>query len=390
MTPQEIKFKILQGENLLVEFKEKFSNLDSLAAEICALANTEGGTIFFGVADDKEIKGLKDYQKIEEQIMNLLRHNLEPSFSAKFVLTEIDNKVIGILNVPKSYFRPHKTNQGRYYIRVGTTKRYPSREELARIYQDVGQIRYDLAGIQATNIRDLDLDKVNDYYRRFYNENLFSSQLGLEQTLVNLEFLTDQADQSGKKSATVAGLLFFGREPQKFLPQSAVSVGVYDGKNLAAPMKNREEIKGTLVEVFEQVWDYVKRHLEINYEYLKGKRTEVLEYSEIAIREMIVNALVHRNYSIDGEQIRVFLFKDKMWVSSPGRLPNTITLDNITFRRHARNPLITEIMWNLGYVEKSGSGILRIIKAMQKHNQTVPKLEIEGEEFRVTIFNERG
>lgn len=389
MTPQEIKFKILQGENLLVEFKEKFSNLDSLAAEICALANTEGGTIFFGVADDKEIKGLKDYQKIEEQIMNLLRHNLEPSFSAKFILTEIDNKVIGILKVPKSSFRPHKTNQGRYYIRVGTTKRYPSREELARIYQDVGQIRYDLAGIQATNIRDLDLDKVNNYYRNFYNENLFSAKLGLEQTLVNLEFLTDPADQSGKKIATIAGLLFFGREPQKFLPQSAVSVGVYDGKNLAAPMKNREEIKGTLVEIFEQVWDYVKRHLEINYEYLKGKRTEVLEYSEIAVREMIVNALVHRNYSIAGEQIRVFLFKDKMWVSSPGRLPNTITLDNITFRRHARNPLITEIMWNLGYVEKSGSGILRIIKAMQKHNQTVPKLEIEGEEFRVTIFNER-
>jgi len=210
--------------------------------------------------------------------------------------------------------------------------------------------------------------------------------LEIEDILVNLEFLSNQKNDQGKKLATVAGILLFGKEPQKHLPQSAVSVGVYQGKNLASPMKDRQEIAGTLEEIFQKIWEYFRLRFKTKYEYNQGKRIEILEYPEAAVREMIVNALIHRNYSISGEQIRTFLFEDKFWVSSPGRLPNTITLDNITFRRHSRNPLLAEVMWNLGYVEKSGSGILRIIEAMQKHNQTRPKLEIKGEEFRVTVF----
>lgn len=387
MTTKDIKLKIADGESLIVEFKEQMGNLDELSAEICAFANSEGGLIIFGVSDNQQIKGLENYQKIEERIMNVLRSNIEPALTAKFSLIEIDGKVVGVLEIPKSAFRPHKTNQGRYYIRVGTTKRYPSRQELARIYQDAGAIRYDLMGVDGSSINDLDLDKVNDYYRKFYQENLLSSKLGVERTLVNLEFLSNQENEQGEKLASMAGILLFGKEPQKHLPQSSVSVGVYDGENLASPMKDRREIKGTLIELFEQTWDYVYNHLEITYDYIKGQRREKLNYPKEAVREIILNALVHRNYSIFGEQIRVFLLRDKLFVSSPGRLPNTITLDNITFRRHARNPLLAEAMWNLGYAEKSGSGILRIIQAMQKHNQTLPQLEVEGEEFRVTIFN---
>lgn len=384
--PQNLQTIINQGESLFTEFKEQILNWDSLAAEIVAIANTEGGRIIIGVDDDGQIKGIVEPQGLEEKIVNVLRNNVEPSLQAEFSLMEIDGKVVGVLEIPKSMSRPHRTNKGIFYIRVGTAKRHPSREELSRIYQDVGQVRYDLEPVQSASIDDLDLNTINNYYQKFYHESLFSSHLEVEDVLINLEFLSNQKNEQSKRLATIAGILLFGKEPQKHLPQSAVSVGVYQGFDLASPMKDRQEIKGTLEELFNKIWEYFRLRFETKYEHNQGKRIEVLEYPEIAVREMIVNALVHRNYSITGEQIRAFLFNDKFWVSSPGRLPNTITLDNITFRRHSRNPLIAEIMWNLGYVEKSGSGILRIIEAMQKHNQTKPKLEVEGEEFRVAVF----
>ena len=380
---QKIKNALIEGENLFIEFKEELPNVDDLAAEICAFANTEGGTIILGVKDNGEIKGLKDIKSLEEKIMNIVRQNVLPEISLNFFVCEIHQKKIAAIEILKSAFRPHQTNKGVFYIRVGTTKRKASKEELGRIYQDAGIIDYDQCFIKGSSLFDIDQNKTNQFFHQVYNKDIYDEQISVGQLFYNLKILKQE---NNNFIATVGGLLLFGKDPQKFLPQAVIKLAVFDGNDTTSKMLDKKEIAGTLPLQIEETEKIIQFYMKKSSEIEGFKRIYKTEYPTEAIREVVINAIAHRNYSIHGSNIRIFIFNNRIEVYSPGRLPNTITLNNILYAQQTRNHFIVRILDNLNYIESLGTGIQKIIRLMKENNNTEPKFEVLDEEFKVTLY----
>jgi len=273
-----------------------------------------------------------------------------------------------------------------FYIRVGTTKRKASKEELGRIYQDAGVIDYDQISIKESSLIDIDQDKVNQYFHQVYNKDIYNEQISLEQLFCNLKIL-----KQGKNNlmATAGGLLLFGKDPQKFLPQAIIKLAVFDGSDATSKMLDKKEIKNTLPSQIDEVEKLIKFFMKSSSKIEGFKRVYKTEYPIEAIREVVVNAVAHRNYSIAGSSIRIFIFKNRIEIYSPGRLPNTITLNNMLYAQQTRNHFIVRVLDNLNYIEGIGTGIQKIIRLMKENNNTEPKFEIFDEEFRVTLMNDK-
>lgn len=154
MTVDEIKKIIQNGENSYIEFKEENIRAKELAEEIVAFSNSEGGVILLGVDDEGNIKGVEEY-KIEETIMNICRNSCIPHVVPLLEIIEVENKRIIVITVPKGCNKPYYTIDHKYYIRVGTTKRIASKEELLRLFQARGSLRYDIPQVEGTSIKDL-------------------------------------------------------------------------------------------------------------------------------------------------------------------------------------------------------------------------------------------
>ncbi len=380
---QKIKNAIIEGENLFVEFKEELPNADEFTAEICAFANTEGGMIILGVKDNGEIKGLEDTKLLEEKIMNIARQNILPEISLNFFVCEIHQKKIAAIEIFKSAFRPHQTNKGVFYIRVGTTKRKASKEELGRIYQDAGIIDYDQCSVKGSSLSDIDQNKINQFFHQVYNKDIYNEQISIGQLFCNLKILKQE---NNNFTATVGGLLLFGKDPQKFFPQAMIKLAVFDGNDMTSKMLDKKEITGTLPLQINEIEKIIQFYIKNSSEIEGFKRVYKTEYPIEATREVVINAIAHRNYSIHGSNIRIFIFDNRIEVYSPGRLPNTITLNNILYAQQTRNHFIVRILDNLNYIESLGTGIQKIIRLMKENNNTEPKFEVLDEEFKVTLY----
>ncbi len=202
---------------------------------------------------------------------------------------------------------------------------------------------------------------------------------------------------AGQYVATIDGMLLFGKQPNRYVPQSGIRAICYPGtepdyatradEDLHGPMVSLGARDGSLVEIglVDQAWDFVRRNTTPTAHLEGARRIDRWEYPEAVVREAVVNALVHRDYSIAGTDIMLAIYADRMEIVSPGRLPNTITVDAMRAgARYARNQTLVNIMRDYGYVDARGMGVRnKIIPGMRAHNGTAPDL-IE-EEFRFTV-----
>ncbi|RPH24692.1 MAG: transcriptional regulator, partial [Bacteroidales bacterium] len=275
--------------------------------------------------------------------------------------------------------KPYYTNRHRYFIRVGSTRRVASREELIRLFQATGAIHYDQLEIEQAKLSDLDLGRVGQYFTRydltFFNENETERRL-----------LMTYADILGERERpTVAGLLIFGLAPERLLPQSGVDFAHFAGVELTAELLDKKRLTGPLPQQVDNGLAAIKANLRLPSTIVGAKRVEAPHYPDRVFRELLVNACVHRNYSIYGANIRVFMFSDRLEVISPGRLPNTVSIAKLSVgASFARNPILVRFMENLGYVDKLGRGLPMVWQEAKKMGQTVQFIE-NGEEFKVIL-----
>lgn len=376
---------IVNGENSYIEFKEEDIRAKELAEEIVAFANSEGGIILIGVSDNGDIKGVKS-DKIEETVMNICRNNCIPYIVPDFEGVEVNGKKVAIVNIPKGMNKPYYTADHKYYIRVGTTKRIASREELLRLFEGTGSLHFDISPVESTTIKDLNLDIIRDYFMKYNTFDLFEeSDNTVRRILVNADILKEV---EGKTVCTVGGLLIFGKEPEKYLPQNGVSFAHFRGNEITDELIDKKIITGRLQDIAEQLMVVIKNNIKTP-SFISGlKREEKREYPTIVMREAIVNSLVHRNYSINGSKIRVFMFDNRIEFRSPGRLPNTVTIEKMKIGvSYGRNPFLIKYMENMRYIDQLGRGIPMIIKNMKEAGAKEPLLKEYGEEFILTIFS---
>ncbi len=379
LTEESLRDILADGENMYVEFKEKLDNPNSLASEIVAFLNSEGGRIFFGIYDNGEVCGISDFNNLEEKIVNICRNNCVPGTTPPIKKKNFKGKTVMVVEIEKGKDKPYKTKQNYYFIRVGSTKRRASREELSRLFQSSGLLHYDEMPVPTSTVNDIDIETVRKYYLQTFNKDINKINIGLEQFLENIKVVKRNSEGI---NATVAGLLIFGKAPQDFLPYSKISAVKLMGNSMSGTIIDRQDFFGTLPEMLENCEKFFLRNIRKTGNIEGLKRTDTLEYPGAAFRELLINAAVHRNYSIAGSHNRIFIFEDYLEVKSPGRLPNTITLENIKYGNHyTRNPLICKFLINLGYMEDIGLGIPKIYDLMKEFNGTEPEFEIRGYEF---------
>ncbi|MCY4515693.1 MAG: putative DNA binding domain-containing protein [Acidimicrobiaceae bacterium] len=395
---------IAGGENSRVEFKRDDIPPERLASRLAGLLNLDGGHVLLGIEDDRSISGLsRAAVKAEEWVMQVASDHLQPSIIPTWEVVESENGVaVGIVTVPANApDKPYKAKQGSHWVtkvRVGTTTRDATREEEQRLYQQSGGLRYGLKPVLGTDLDSLDYRRVRDYFARVLAD-VTVPEPGSEQwslLLRNLEFVTEV---SGHVYATVDGMLLFGRNNRRFVPQCGVRAVCYVGVEPDYATRADEDIKGALVPLgsmdgplvetglIERTIDFVRRNTEPTAHLERGRRIDRDAYPADVVRELVVNALVHRDYSIIGTDVMLSIFSDRLEIQSPGKLPNSISVDRLLAgSRYARNQTLMNVMRDYGYVDGRGMGIrLRVLPRMRAHNGSEPEFVEEQHRFTVRL-----
>lgn len=399
-TKTELLEMIRNGENSGVEFKRDDIDNRKLAKELVAFSNFEGGMVLLGVEDDGTVSGITR-QNLEEWVMTACRDKIRPAIIPFYeVIREVEpGKDVAVVRVTRGLDVHSVWHDSRdfYYIRVGTESRDASKEELARLFQQRGFMRAELRPVSGAMLADLDKRRLRDYFSRVrQQEGIPEGDDAVEWNtlLLNTELMVDEG-------ITMAGLLLFGTNPNRFLPHAGIDAVALPGTEMDYNARERAQLRGPMTPLLdrdgkivenglvEQAVEFVKRHTKVDTVLEDGvRRQERWTYPEEVLRETIVNALIHRDYLMMSTDIQLALYSDRLEIASPGRLPNGITPARMrTGCRAARNQLLKDIMRDYRYLEHMGMGIPRkVIRGMRTHNGTEPALIEQGEQFTVRLL----
>ncbi|PIP42262.1 ATP-dependent DNA helicase RecG [Candidatus Desantisbacteria bacterium CG23_combo_of_CG06-09_8_20_14_all_40_23] len=363
------------GENSKIEFKQKEIHQDSFAQEIVAFANTEGGSIIFGIRDNtSEIIGLTKQQTdaIDTQIANITTDLIKPFLQITTDTILIDNKILLIISVPKGSSKPYNI-RGSIYIRQGSTKRPLSdTDEILRLYQSSGRLYADEMIIENTSINDIDLNKIESYFAA--QKKKFN--VVHEQLLINLGVLKDN-------KLTLGGLLFFGKNPQQYKPVFMIKAVSFFGNSIGGKeYKESLDLTGTIPELFDLGIRFFNNNLRHTQQEQNFNSVGILEISITAIEELLQNALIHRDY-LRNAPVRLLIFDNHIEIISPGKLPNGLTIENIKLGNAVvRNNLLVSYCSKIMLYRGFGSGITRV---MEEQPDTEFINDVDGEQFIVKI-----
>ncbi len=360
-----------------IEYKQKWH--DDHLKWICGFANANGGRLLIGVADDGNIIGIDNHSALLEQLPNKLRDIL--GVFAEVNLQNKDSKYFLEIIVPR-YDVPISI-RGKYYVRIGSTLQElkgPALNEFilkrtGKTWDDIPEQRASIDDIDKVTIKQFLKDAARA--KRIIVENDISTYNLLEKLRL-IEY------GNLKRSA----IILFGKDPGKFYPNTAVKIGRFGESD--ADLKFHEVIEGNLIQMKEQIEEMLNAKFFIHPIYFEGmQRVERDEYPVAAVREMILNALVHRNYI--GAQTQIRLYDDHFSVWNDGGLPDGITEEDLKkiHRSKPRSPLIADVCFKGGYIDSWGRGTLKIIESCQQADLPEPVLKEEQGGFLSKISKDR-
>lgn len=393
---------IANGENSGVEFKRDDIRPEQLAKEVVALVNFQGGKILLGVDDDGSISGLQR-SDVEEWVMNVISEKVHPAILPFYEEIKIDERtIVAVLTFPQGNSKPYVRRHNKaeeVFIRVGSTSRLATREQQMRLYEIGGMLHTEVLPVSRTSSNDLDKVRIENYLKDIVNDpDMPSTDAEWESRLANIGFLTEP-----KGMCTIAGIVLFGKQPRQYLKQSGLRLFAFNSPDkeykaeldviLDAPLAARWDftqgakqlIDGGLVEsVLQSIDPFISE--ESNKIAENFQREKQYLYPVEAIREVIINALVHRDWTrfVD---IEIGIYSDRLEVISPGCLQNSMTVEKmVAGQRYTRNTIIMEIMRDYGYVDFRGMGLrTKVIPLMRSHNGCEPIFEATEDYLKVTL-----
>ena len=368
MTTSELHEIIRRGEDSKTQFKRQFDSIDALATEIAAMFNSEGGLLIVGVSDSGEICGVADIRQLNQWISNACSQKIEPPVSVTTENLRDGDRLVVVISIPLGTDKPYAVNKTAFWVKVDADKRRATREELRRLMQASGTLYSDEMLLPHTSVDEFDLLRFRDFYKQQYDQEIDQLNTSTERILSNLKLLKSP-------HLTLAGLLLFGKEPQQIRPQLMVKAVAFIGNRLeGTEYLDSEDIESTLAEQFKGTMGFLKRNLRKRQNGQNFNFPGILEIPEIALEEAIVNALAHRDYLISSS-IRVFIFDNRVEIISPGKLPNTATVESIRAGiQIVRNPVLISFVPKIGIPYRGlGSGVPRMIEECRKANLPEPK-----------------
>lgn len=385
MNALELLDIISTGETSKVQFKREIESNDSIAAEMIAFSNSKGGKILIGVEDKTgKLTGLSIEQihKYNQSLANIANDMVKPQI---FIITEVigvsseedGEKKVLIVEISEGIAKPYKDKNGAIWIKQGSDKRrLTDNNEQIRLFQQSGILYIDEMIIPQTSIDDLEFSKVEQYIKTIQKRETDERIEITEKLLNNLNIIKE-----GR--LTLGGLLFFAKQPQKYRPAFCVKAVSFFGNSIGGTdYRSSQDIVGAIPEIFEETMRFFTSNLHHLQAGQNFNSVGKLEISQIALEELLQNALVHRDYS-KNSPVRIMIFDNRIEIVSPGSLPNSLTIENIKMGSAVvRNNLLVSYCSKLMIYRGFGSGINRALEAQ-------PNIElindIDGEQFKVII-----
>ena len=359
----ELRNQLLLGEDSTRQFKREPSADVKMAGEIVAFANSGGGVIFVGVEKDGSIAGLtgKEAEEVGENMAKVAWDSVRPPFSILTKSIPTSDGIVVAIAISDGAAKPYCDNKGVYWVKNGPDKRrVQSPEELARLFQSGEKLYAESQVVAASTLEDFDHDRFIRFYEAKYSERPPSRSAESEayqRILENLELV-----HSGR--VTVAGLLLFGKRLPVVLPEMKIDAIWFKGiERASTEWHDQRTITGTLAEQYDEGMGFLKRWNARLQGEGSFNQTGTLEVPEIVFEELLINALIHRDYFIK-DSIKLFIFDDRIEIRSPGKLPNSLRVDQIRKGvRRSRNVLLASFAPDLLNYRGIGSGILRALRA---------------------------
>lgn len=390
------------SENSNVEFKDCREGLHKqLWKPVTAFSNSPGGGIIvLGVIEnqatkEKKVVGGLNLDQLQQHIIALLEQKIINKANYEIRIIELQNEkllVIILSETPREnkpcYFSDLGMDKGAC-VRVGNTNRQISEEELRSFLSYTPAYNFDKRIVSQASINELDNKKIEEFlnssakrksrsFREAYNST----------TLKNIGILLEY---EGDSFPTIAGLLIFSKiKPQEYddLSRYIVRCVRYAGSSASTPIIDTLDIDGTLDNQVDEVLKFIKRNIKTEARIIGSKRIETYEFPELALREVVVNALVHRDYSNKGTYVQIAIYSNRIEVSNPGTLPPGVTIENLKNAQFSRNNVIAQVMRDMDYMEEFGRGIDLIYSQMSEWNLPEPLFKNVSNVFKVTLLDE--
>ncbi|MBV4541479.1 RNA-binding domain-containing protein [Pseudomonas vlassakiae] len=360
MTLAELHQILACGEDSRHQFKRDFNNVDALAAELVAFANTSGGYLMIGVDDSGAVSGLSstDVARLNQLLSNASSQNVRPAINPLSSNLQTEHGLVMVVTVEQGLNKPYVDNQGRIWVKNGSDKRrVTAREELQRLFQQAGLVCADAVPVAGSSVADIDAKALGQYFQRRFRQSLEQSGLETVRILENLGLASGG-------TPNVAGLLLFGQAPQRLCPAFDIKAVAFPGTVVHdRHYLDSEDIDGTLLEQYRRSLAFIKRNLR-HVQLQQGFNSlGQLEVPEEVFEELLVNALIHRDYFVSAS-IRIMIFADRIELISPGHLPDVLDTEKIRFGlSNRRNPTLTSHAVHILPYRGLGTGIPRAIDA---------------------------
>lgn len=353
-----------EGEGYNLEFKETDSNIDK---EICALANATGGRILLGVTDHGDVKGIAITNKFKSQITDIAR-NFDPRFQV--TLEVVDN--ILVINVPEGKNKPYSVG-GKFYLRYGPNSQQLGRDEIREFFHHEGLILWEE---KINKEFDFLKDFSKDALATFLRLARISPLANEKELLQNLALLRDGQMKN-------AGILLFCKNIIHFFPCATIMCVLFRGTDKVKILDSKEFAED-LYNNYQNAFQFVSSKLNTEYIIKGGPREEVLELPEDALREALLNAIAHRNY-FSNAHIQINIFSDRVEIVNPGGLVSGMKYSDLGKRSMPRNFLLFGLLQRMDLIEKAGTGILRMKKALERYLLPEPKIDTDENWFSLTF-----
>ena len=398
MQGEEIGYLLKQGRGQFLEFLSafEFRRSDSrkkpeedLAREIArllsGLANADGGTLLVGVEPDKSVTGLPHEPPELQSLIQAPQTLLSPPLNAASEKIHLGNLLLLKFEVP-SALEVHRVSGGRSYYRIGGETPLLPAEQIQNLKEAKRSVVYERQQPLNAAWSDLDADAVESFAGKIGDPR------GAQPALAHSYHLLDAS--RGQPAPNTAALLLFGKEPSRWHPRGGIDFVKYEGSErrygVALNVVKRIRFEAPLVRLIDEAVGRIKEHMRERTILHDLFFRERLEYPSFAWQEALVNAVAHRDYSLSGASIEIWMFDDRIEVRSPGLPPPPVTLEQLRLHKSihfSRNPLIVRVLADLGYLREMGEGVPRMFQEMEHHGLRPPEFSTEGFMFVVTLRN---
>ena len=377
---------VKEKENKDLDFKLELPESKKAAQLVTAFYNSRGGKIILGV-EDKSRKpiGINEPQKTEHKFVQIIRNWCKLDQEPKIEFIKYKNKDLIIIHCPKGKDTPYFVRgESKPRVRIGSSNVVANKEEIARLYREGSSRSFDIETVPKADINDLNLKAIKQYLKESHLTNKLNEKHFFE--VISKEGFVSYNKNTREYVPTYAGILLFGKHPQINIPYSTILADRYKGIDMVEWI-DKNEFNENLFELIDKCENFFLRNMKTAAKAVGFRTEHKTEYPIDALKEALINALVHRDY-LEKENIMIRMFDNRIEIISPGELLRPLTienLENLNYKPKSRNKIIVDVFLRRKLMDKKGSGILRMREAMKEWKLPEPRFEENTGYFVITF-----